>query len=116
MNALVGNHNARPRRILNGKARLSVLARNATNSSSARLRRLALPVGVAALGTAGFLVSIHPILNLPRVPEGPRTLLNYAFEAAGYGLVNLLAYVGGFAAASFAAFAGAPKSNDDARA
>lgn len=48
----------------------------------------------AAFATALLLTSVHPVLNLKAVPEGPRTFMNYAFEAAGYGWTNALAYLG----------------------
>ncbi len=60
---------------------------------SARLRWVTL-VGSAAACTGSALLSIHPVLALPSVPEGPRMMLNYAFEAVGYGWVNVLAYAG----------------------
>ena len=41
---------------------------------------------------------MHPLLSLPSVPEGPRTALDYACEAAGYGWVNAIAYAGAIAA------------------
>jgi hypothetical protein len=39
-----------------------------------------------------LLESIDPVLSLPDVPLGPRTVLNQAFELVGYGFVNVLAY------------------------
>ncbi len=58
------------------------------------------PSVAAAIGaSAGILLSVHPLLNLRAVPEGPRMLLNYACEAAGYGWVNGIAYVGAIATA-----------------
>ena len=84
------------------------LARRATTPRAIQIRRFVLPLLVALAGVAGLLVSLHPVLNLPQVPEGPRTMLNYAFEAAGYVVVNLLAYVGVLAAAVFLSVAGAP--------
>lgn len=56
--------------------------------------------GVAAMATAVTLKSVHPILSRRSVPEGPRTALNYACEAAGYGWVNALAYGGAVLAAA----------------
>jgi hypothetical protein len=51
-------------------------------------------IGLAAAATGAALSSVHPLLSLPSVPEGPRTVLNYACEAAGYGWVNGIAFVG----------------------
>lgn len=53
----------------------------------------------AMLITAAILLSIHPLLNLRVVPEGPRMLLNFACEAAGYRWVSVLAYAGALGAA-----------------
>ena len=52
-------------------------------------------VGAAVAGAV--LSSIHPLLAMPSVPEGPRTVLNYACEAAGYGWVNGIAHGGAIA-------------------
>lgn len=60
----------------------------------ARAGRALAGAGLAAVATAVALSSVHPLLSLPSVPEGPRTALNYACEAAGYGWVNAIAYVG----------------------
>lgn len=58
------------------------------------------PSVLAAIGaTAAILLSVHPLLNLRVVPEGPRMLLNYACEAAGYPWVNGIAYAGSLATA-----------------
>lgn len=58
------------------------------------------PSVLAAIGaTAAILLSVHPLLNLRAVPEGPRMLLNYACEAAGYPWVNGIAYAGAIATA-----------------
>ncbi|MCA9707457.1 MAG: hypothetical protein KDK70_16515 [Myxococcales bacterium] len=54
--------------------------------------------GLGAVAAGGVLVSIHPLLSRPSVPEGPRTVLNYACEAAGYGWVNAIAYLGAIGA------------------
>ncbi len=62
--------------------------------------RIAVNLCVAVLITAAILLSIHPLLNLRAVPEGPRMLLNFACEAAGYAWVNVLAYVGALGAAA----------------
>ncbi len=59
-----------------------------------RWQRELIHVGAAALATAALLLSVHPVLNLQSVPEGPRTFLNYAFESVGYGWVNFMAYLG----------------------
>ncbi len=69
--------------------------------------RVALALGLAAGATAAVLLSIHPLLSMPQVPEGPRTVLNYACEAAGYGWINAIAYLGALVTA--AAFVGAPR-------
>ncbi|MEM9457412.1 MAG: hypothetical protein AAGF11_24745 [Myxococcota bacterium] len=62
--------------------------------------RLRVVVGgvVGALAAGAVLWSIHPLLSLPDVPEGPRTVLNFACEAAGYGWVNAIVYLGAIAA------------------
>ncbi|MEX1368111.1 MAG: hypothetical protein AB1Z98_33590 [Nannocystaceae bacterium] len=59
--------------------------------------RMVAAAGVAAAATGMALWSVHPLLSRPDVPEGPRTVLNYACEAAGYGWVNAIAYVGAIA-------------------
>jgi hypothetical protein len=64
----------------------------------ARRRRVLVGAGLGAVVTGVALWSVHPLLSLPSVPEGPRTALNYACEAAGYGWVNVIAYVGAIAA------------------
>lgn len=64
----------------------------------ARRRRVLVGAGLGAAVTGAVLSSVHPLLSLPSVPEGPRTALNYACEAAGYGWVNALAYGGAIAA------------------
>jgi hypothetical protein len=55
--------------------------------------------GVAIGLTASVLLSIHPLLARPDVPEGPRTWINFACEAMGYGYVNVVAYAGSLGAA-----------------
>jgi hypothetical protein len=60
--------------------------------------RTAISVAVATAMTGGVLTSIHPLLSLPGVPEGPRTWINFACEAMGYGWVNFIAYAGAFVA------------------
>lgn len=40
-----------------------------------------------------ILESIHPLLNLRSVPEGPRTTLNFVFESVGYAWVNGFVYL-----------------------
>jgi len=59
--------------------------------------RMLVGAGLAAGATGAALLAIHPILALPSVPEGPRTVLNYACEAAGYGWINAIAYGGAIA-------------------
>ncbi len=61
--------------------------------------RIVANLGSAVLTTAAILLSIHPLLSLRVVPEGPRMLLNFACEAAGYMWVNVLAYAGALGAA-----------------
>lgn len=53
---------------------------------------------LGALAAGAVLWSIHPLLSRPDVPEGPRTVLNFACEAAGYGWVNAIAYLGAIGA------------------
>ena len=60
--------------------------------------RVVVGAGLGAAATAAVLLSIHPLLSRPTVPEGPRTVLNYACEAAGYGWVNAIAYLGAIVA------------------
>jgi hypothetical protein len=57
------------------------------------------------------LWSVHPLLSLPSVPEGPRTVINYACEAAGYGWVNAIAYVGAIVAGGALAWLGGEASS-----
>ena len=64
--------------------------------SQARRRVVGAVLAAAVAGLA--LSAVHPLLSLRSVPEGPRTLLNYACEAAGYGWVNAIVYVGAIAA------------------
>ncbi|MEM7159987.1 MAG: hypothetical protein AAF799_44525 [Myxococcota bacterium] len=81
-------------------------------------------IGVGAAGAV--LLSIHPLLSMPEVPEGPRTLLNYACEGAGYGWVNAIAHGGAILTGLGFAFAGrtpdasadapSPSTDDDAEA
>src|SRR5690606_1404178 len=71
-----------------------------------RARRALVGAGLAAAATGAALSSVHPLLSLPSVPEGPRTVLNYACEAAGYGWVNAIAYVGAIAAGGALAWLG----------
>ena len=73
---------------------------------SPRARMLA-GAGAAAVATGVALRSVHPLLSLPSVPEGPRTVLNYACEAAGYGWVNVIAYLGAVVAGLAFAWLGA---------
>ena len=62
------------------------------------LRGRLLAAGALGAAVAGaILSSIHPVLAMPSVPEGPRTVLNYACEAAGYGWVNGIAHGGAIA-------------------
>jgi len=75
-----------------------------------RARRALVGAGLAAAATGAALSSVHPLLSLPSVPEGPRTVLNYACEAAGYGWVNAIAYVGAIAAGGALAWLGGPTS------
>jgi hypothetical protein len=63
----------------------------------ARGRRVLVGAGLGAAVTGAALSSVHPLLSLPSVPEGPRTALNYACEAAGYGWVNAIVYGGALA-------------------
>lgn len=72
----------------------------------ARGRRALVGVTLAAAATGAALSSVHPLLSLPSVPEGPRTVLNYACEAAGYGWVNAIAYAGAIVTAVALAWLG----------
>lgn len=63
------------------------------------LARAVVAIGISVAGTASALLSIHPLLARRSVPEGPRTMLNYACEAAGYDWINGLVYSGVVAAA-----------------
>lgn len=65
----------------------------------ARTARLVVLVALAVAATGAALLAVHPVLSMPTVPEGPRTMLNYACEAAGYGWVNAIAHGGAVAAA-----------------
>ncbi len=60
--------------------------------------RAVVGAGLAIVATGVVLGSIHPLLSMPTVPEGPRTVINYACEAIGYGWVNTIAYVGAIGA------------------
>lgn len=75
--------------------------------------RAAGAVGVAAATTGVILSSIHPVLAMPSVPEGPRTVLNFACEAAGYGWVNAIAYIGALATGLAFAWLGARSQVSD---
>ncbi|MCH9687773.1 MAG: hypothetical protein K0V04_40460 [Deltaproteobacteria bacterium] len=77
--------------------------------SLGRTGRLAVGVVVGAIATAAVLRSIHPLLSLPTVPEGPRTVLNYACEAAGYGWINAIAYIGGIGTGAAFGWMGRPR-------
>ena len=73
--------------------------------------RMLAGAGVAIAATGAVLLSIHPLLSMPEVPEGPRTLLNYACEGAGYAWVNAIAHLGGIATGlGFALAARTPES------
>lgn len=60
--------------------------------------RVAVGAALGAVAAGSVLLSIHPLLSRPTVPEGPRTVLNFACEAAGYGWVNAIAYLGAIGA------------------
>lgn len=66
--------------------------------------------------SAATLLSIHPILSLKQVPEGPRTALNYLFEAVGYDWVNALAYAAPLAAALLYALATSQRGTEAPKA
>ncbi|MEM6295738.1 MAG: hypothetical protein AAGA54_30985 [Myxococcota bacterium] len=87
-----------------------LVVRLLVESAGVRLRWAVL-LGVAAACTAAALLSIHPLLALPSVPEGPRMTLNYAFEAVGYGWVNALAYAGPLLGAAAVAWRTTPKAS-----
>lgn len=81
-----------------------------------RALRTVAGIGVAGGATGAALSSVHPLLSLPSVPEGPRTVLNYACEAAGYDWVNAIAFVGALATGGALAWlAGSPRRPPPAR-
>ncbi len=73
-----------------------------------RRGRVLVGIGLGAGATAAALLSVHPLLSMPSVPEGPRTVLNYACEAAGYGWINAIAYIGGIGTGAAFAWMGRP--------
>ncbi len=64
----------------------------------ARHWRALTAAGLGSSAAGAVLLSIHPLLSRPSVPEGPRTILNYACEAAGYDWVNAIVHLGAIAA------------------
>lgn len=64
----------------------------------ARHWRALTAAGLGSLAAGTVLLSIHPLLSRPSVPEGPRTILNFACEAAGYDWVNAIVHLGAIAA------------------
>lgn len=76
-----------------------------------RVLRTMVAAGIAIGLTAAGLLSVHPLLAQRSVPEGPRTILNFACEAAGYDWINGIAYVGAIATAvAFVWFAPAARA------
>lgn len=71
-------------------------------------RRVLAGAALGAVAAGAVLSSIHPLLSRPSVPEGPRTVLNFACEAAGYGWVNAIAYIGAVGAGIALAWWGRP--------